>query len=75
MRRPVSFCSMMCAAQPAVRAQVNIEGVMAAGICANLAEGHVADELLDVHASVAERAAVLVGLGDLGLGLERNHAF
>jgi hypothetical protein len=33
----------------------------------------VADEFLDVHASVAERAAFLIGLGDLGL--ERDHAF
>ena len=30
-------------------------------------EGHVADEFLDVHAPVAERAALLVGLGDLRL--------
>src|SRR5450756_800057 len=34
MRRPVSFCSMMCAAQPAVLAQVNIDGVISAGTCA-----------------------------------------
>ena len=29
--------------------------------------GYVADEVLDVDAAVAERAALLVGLGDLGL--------
>ena len=29
--------------------------------------GYVPDELLDVDAAVAERAAVAVGLGDLGL--------
>jgi hypothetical protein len=33
----------------------------------------VADEFLDVHAPVAEGAALLVGLGDLGL--ERDDAF
>ena len=31
--------------------------------CSN---GHLADELLDVHAAIAQRAALLVGLGDLG---------
>ena len=39
----------------------------------DVAESHVADEILDVHAAVAERAAVLVRLGDLGL--ERDDAF
>ena len=32
----------------------------------DLLEGDVADEILDVDAAVAERAALLVGLGDLG---------
>jgi hypothetical protein len=32
----------------------------------DLLEGHVADDVLDVDAAVAERSAVLVGLGDLG---------
>jgi hypothetical protein len=32
----------------------------------DLLERHAADELLDVDAAVAERAALLVGLGDLG---------
>src|SRR5262249_1291270 len=36
-------------------------------------EGHVADDLLDVHAPVAERPAVLVRLGDLRL--ERHDTF
>ena len=34
--------------------------------------GHVADKLLDVDPPVAERTALLVGLGDLGL--ERDDA-
>ena len=33
----------------------------------DLPEWDVAGELLDVHAPVAERAALLIGLGDLGL--------
>jgi hypothetical protein len=33
----------------------------------HLLVGHLAHELLDVDAAVAERAAFLVGLGDLGL--------
>ena len=32
----------------------------------DLLEGHLADQVLDVDAAVAERAALLVGLGDLG---------
>ncbi len=32
----------------------------------DLLERHVADELLDVDAAVAQRAALAVGLGDLG---------
>ena len=32
----------------------------------DLLEGHLADEVLDVDAAVAQRAALLVGLGDLG---------
>ena len=32
----------------------------------DLLERHVADEVLDVDPAVAERAALLVGLGDLG---------
>ena len=32
----------------------------------DLLEGHLADELLDVDAAVAQRAALAVGLGDLG---------
>ena len=32
----------------------------------HLLERHVADELLDVDAAVAQRAALPVGLGDLG---------
>ena len=39
----------------------------------DLLEGDVADEVLDVDAAVAERAAFLVGLGDLGR--ERDDAF
>ena len=39
----------------------------------DLLEAVVADELLDVDAAVAERAALAVGLGDLGL--ERDDAF
>ena len=39
----------------------------------HVAVGHVAGELLDVHASVAERSALFVGFGDLGL--ERHNAF
>ena len=38
----------------------------------DLLEGHVPDEVLDVDAPVAERAALLVGLGDLGR--KRDHA-
>src|SRR6185503_3309413 len=33
----------------------------------DLLVGHMADELLDVDPAIAERAAFLVGLGDLGL--------
>ena len=36
-------------------------------------EGHAADEVLDVDAAVAQRGALLVGLGDLGL--ERDDTF
>ena len=36
-------------------------------------ERHLADEVLDVDSAVAQRAAVAIGLGDLGL--ERDHAF
>jgi len=32
----------------------------------DLLEGHIADDLLDVDPAVGERAAVPVGLGDLG---------
>ena len=32
----------------------------------DLLEGHAADEVLDVDAAVAQRATLLVGLGDLG---------
>ena len=43
----------------------------------DVAEGHLADEVLDVDAAVAQRAALLVGLGDLGLegddALESRH--
>ena len=47
----------------------------------DVAEGHVPDEVLDVDAAVAQRAAFLVRLGDLGLegddaleaGLEVGH--
>ena len=39
----------------------------------DLLERHVADELLDVHAAVAQRAALLVGLGDGRV--ERDYAF
>jgi len=39
----------------------------------DVAERHVADEVLDVHAAVAQGAALPVGLGDLGL--EGDDAF
>ena len=39
----------------------------------DLLEGHRADQVLDVDAAVAQRAAFLVGLGDLGR--ERDDAF
>jgi len=39
----------------------------------DVAEGDVADEVLDVDASVAESAALLVGFGDLRL--ERDDSF
>src|SRR5436190_17601345 len=39
----------------------------------DLLEGNHADEVLDVHTAVAERAALLVGLRDLGR--EGDHAF
>ena len=39
----------------------------------HVAERDVADEVLDVDAAVAQRAAVLVGFGDLGL--EGDDAF
>ena len=39
----------------------------------DVAEGDLADEVLDVDAAVAQRAAVLVGFGDLGL--EGDDAF
>ena len=54
------------------RGQAGVDGVVDQQP-PDMPEGHVADEFLDVHASVAERAAFLIGLGDLGL--ERNHAF
>ena len=38
----------------------------------DVAVGHVPDQFLDVHPAVAERAAFLVGLGDLRL--ERDDA-
>jgi hypothetical protein len=38
----------------------------------DLLEGHRADEVLDVDPAVAERAALLVGLRNLGR--ERDHA-
>jgi hypothetical protein len=38
----------------------------------DLLERHGPDEVLDVHPAVAERAPLLVGLGDLGR--ERDHA-
>ena len=39
----------------------------------DVAEGDLADQVLDVDAAVAQRAAVLVGFGDLGL--EGDDAF
>jgi hypothetical protein len=48
------------------RGQPRVEGVIDEQP-PDVAEGHVADEFLDVHAPVAERAALLVGFGDLGL--------
>ena len=39
----------------------------------HVAEGHLADQVLDVDAAVAQRATFLVWLGDLGL--EGDHAF
>jgi hypothetical protein len=41
--------------------------------CPDVAEGDLPDEVLDVDASIAQCAAFLVRLGDLGL--ERDHAF